>query len=121
MHYLYFRDDSTLSLIEKIRLRLKTVETRPRNVLKSIVGERVGLVVTLPNRKRFLFGYATVGEPRFYNSMEEFIEDFNRHRIDWNSPWFKSKGCGYELKDIEIVPYQPAPARLFGNRSYYCA
>lgn len=81
----------------------------------------MGLVVTLPNKKRFLFGYATVGEPTYYNNLEEFVDDYERHRIDLSSPWFKSKGCGYELKDMEVVPFQPAPRKMFGNRSYYCA
>lgn len=121
MRYIYFRDDKTMALIHKIASHIKVVQTRPRNVLKSIIGQRVGLVVTLPNKKRFLFGYATVGQPIVYDDAIEFMEDFDRHQIAVDSVWFKEKGIGYPLLKPEFIPLTPAPEKSYGNRSYYTA
>ena len=51
--------------IALILLRMKRDETRPRDVFKTILGERVALIESGKNGKPAMIrGYATIGTPR---------------------------------------------------------
>lgn len=59
----------------------KTVETKaPPKTLAPYVGKRVGLVRT-GKGKATLVGYATLGEPIHYPSVEAFRADYEAHRL----------------------------------------
>lgn len=119
MHYIYLRDDKEMSLTRQIFTRLKTVETRNRNVFKQIVGERVG-VLALVGERKYLVGHVTIGEPCRYTSEAQFDADFERHRIDKTSPWHKAKGVGYPLINVEPCSRKEVLCGYGkGNRSYF--
>lgn len=100
----------------------KTVETRSRNMLKNLVGERVALISTRRDRFPIIVGYATitradhVGEEEF-NSLEWFSKHFVCDDDEYASNGY-GKWC-YTMSNAEVCdPYAlPADAIRHG-RSY---
>ncbi len=90
----------------------KTIETRRTQSLKPYVGKRVGIVRTGVG-KATLVGYATVGEPIWYATPEEFAADYTRHLVGAGSPHkCDSRGkFGYPLTDIVACEPQPVTSR----------
>lgn len=79
---------------------IKTVETREKNTLKSLVGQRVGIIRTGCG-KAMLVGYVTISDIIKYDSIEKFRDDFNRHLVEPDSK-YDMKGSdkyGYVLKN----------------------
>ena len=60
---------------------IKTIETRNTKSLKSLVGQRVGIISTHKKRKALLVGYVNIVKEIKYNNEEEFRADYLRHRV----------------------------------------
>lgn len=84
----------------------KTIETRAnRNVFKSLLGQRVGLVETHTGRPARLVGYATISQIDRYDTREEFEADADKHRITGGTYDYQEgvKKYGYTLTNVERV------------------
>jgi len=88
----------------------KTIETRNgRNVFKSLLGKRVGLIETHTGKQAQLVGYATISQIDRYDTAEEFAADVDKHRIT-DGPYAFQEGLkkyGYTLTNVEEIEPQP--------------
>ena len=90
----------------------KTVETRRKRTLDSVIGKRVGIVRT-GKGKATMVGYATVGEPVRYESKEQFRLDYQRHRVEAGS----QHDCGDEGKwGYPLVNVEATEPRIITRR-----
>lgn len=104
--------DKTQDYTGQILRGSKVVETRRTQSLRPYVGKRIGIVRT-GRGKAMLVGYATVGEPIFYGTVEEFRADEVRHRVAAGSKHdFTSAGkYGYPMLDVVAVDPVPVYSR----------
>lgn len=104
-------NDSNVPWSELILTGKKTIETRNRNTLKSYIGKRVGIIRTGKGQAH-LVGYMTLGEPKIYNTLEEFRKDEPLHQVsagsefDWNNIKY-----GYPIYDVERTEPKPITSR----------
>lgn len=78
---------------------IKTVETREKNTLKSLVGQRVGIIRTGCG-KAMLVGYVTIVGIIKYYTVDSFRLDEKRHLVVPGSKYDIKEGCvkyGYVL------------------------
>lgn len=94
-------NDSRAGWTELILTGKKTIETRDTNSLKPYVGKRVALIQTGKGKAKIV-GTATIGEPIFYDTIEKFKADVNKHRVDPEKGFNGSK-YGYPLIDVKRV------------------
>jgi hypothetical protein len=102
----------------------KTIETRNTNSLRTLIGGRYGISRTHDNSRRFpamVVGYATLGEPKLYETAEDFDADYHLHRVGPESRHHFNEShtgvkFGYPLYDVESEPepFPPGP----GNRKW---
>lgn len=80
----------------------KLIETRRTQSLRPYVGQRVGIVRTGLGQAT-LVGYATVGEPIWYGTVEQFRGDEGRHMVAAGSvhDWAPGGKFGFPLLDVE--------------------
>lgn len=84
----------------------KVIETRRTQSLKPYVGQRIGIVRT-GRGKATLVGFATVGEPIFYGTLEEFRADEGRHRVAAGSQFDWAPGGKYGYPMLDVVACEP--------------
>jgi hypothetical protein len=88
----------------------KTIETRAKPTLNSLVGRRVKLIETTGKGSGKVKGEVTVGEPKFYKTKAEFDADFDKHFVQDSSEFaFSEAGkWGYPMEDPVIYqePYE---------------
>jgi hypothetical protein len=84
----------------------KTIETRDNPTsLAPYVGKRVGLISTGKGKAK-LVGTAVVGEPKVYNSEEEFRADQDKHLVEPGSTFdIKTGGkkWGFPITDVQYL------------------
>lgn len=86
--------------VEEILSHLKTIETRNRNTLKSLVGQRVGIIKTGCG-KAMLMGHADIAGVIEYDE-QTFREDYHRHLVAPGSEYdIKGKKYGYILENVQ--------------------
>jgi SAM-dependent methyltransferase len=97
-------NDSTQDFTGQILRGEKTIETRSTRSLDPYIGKRVGIVRTGVG-KATLVGYATVGEPVFYDSVAKFRRDQSKHRVAPGSAFDMKDRLryGYPLMQVEAV------------------
>lgn len=83
-------NDSTQDFTGQILRGEKTIETRSTRSLDPYIGSRVGIIRTGVG-KATLVGYATVGEPVFYDSVAKFRRDQSKHLV--------APGSAFDIKD----------------------
>lgn len=105
-------NDKTQPYTAQILDGSKTVETRRSRSLHCYVGRRVGIVRTGVGTAT-LVGYATIGKPVWYGSVEEFRADYRRHLVAPDSQHDCDTGgkWGYPLIDV-----QPVAPRVIRSR-----
>jgi len=88
----------------------KTIETRAKPTLNSLVGRRVKLIETTGKGSGKVKGEVTVGEPKFYKTKAEFDADIDKHLVQDNSEFAFGPGgkWGYPMEDPVIYqePYE---------------
>lgn len=92
---------------------VKPVETRNKNTLKSLIGDRVGIIRT-GHGKAMLVGYVTISGVIKYDTVEAFRDDYSRHMVAPGSKYdINPAGCkyGYILTDPERCEPVPVTAR----------
>lgn len=106
-------NDKYTPYTELILCGMKDVETRNRNTLKSLVGQRVGIIRT-GKGKAMLVGYVTIDHVIKYETEAEFRADYNRHCVLGGSKYDIKKGgvkYGYVLTDIERCDPTPVTSK----------
>jgi len=112
-------NDKTQDFTDQILRGEKTIETRPINSLKSLIGKRVGIVRT-GKGKATLVGYANLQEPIVYNNAKEFRADQDKHLVEAGSDFDikpDKKKYGYPLTDVESIDPIEIPSDLPNWRS----
>ena len=97
-------NDSTQDFTGQILRGEKTIETRSTRSLDPYIGKRVGIIRTGVG-KATLVGYATVGDPVFYDSVAKFRRDQSKHLVAPGSAFdIKDRlRYGYPLMQVEAV------------------
>ena len=99
----------------------KDIETRGRNMLSALVGERVAVVRTIHGKKPMIVGYVDVIGASFCKT-EDFDKYFNRHCVCFNSkyaPHGKGKWF-YYLANAEACDPFPLPASAIRHGRSWC-
>lgn len=99
----------------------KTIETRNRNMLRSLVGERVAVVSTSRKRKPLIVGYVDIGDAYFCPA-EEFdrfrdmtlIQPGSRFDANKRGKWF------YDLWNAERCDPYPLPSDAVRHGLSWC-
>ena len=86
-------NDTETPFTDLILSGIKTVETRDTRSLKSLVGQRVGIISTHKKRKALLVGYVDIVDEIKYNNEEKFRQDCIRHHV--------LAGSKYDIKNIK--------------------
>ena len=89
----------------------KTVETRDSKSLHPYVGKRIGILSTHKKRvptTTYLVGFASVGEPKFYDNAADFDADYDLHRVAPGSDFHIDNAkhgvkWGYPVHDVKHV------------------
>ena len=103
-------NDDLMPFTDLILSGKKTIETRNKNTLKSLINTTVGIIKTGKNKQALLVGLMKISEPKVYLSKPEFRKDKNKHLIKSDSKLdFKdSKKFGYPIvktyKFREAIP-----------------
>jgi len=105
-------NDSTQDFTGQILRGEKTIETRSTRSLDPYIGNRVGIIRTGVG-KATLVGYATVGEPVFYDSVAKFRRDQSKHLVAPGSAFdIKDRlRYGYPLMQVEAVEPRQVESR----------
>lgn len=104
-------NDSQTPWTELILSGRKTIETRKTNSLRPYINQRVGIIRTGKGQAH-LVGYMTVGEPKIYNTVEEFRADEPLHQVaagneyDWDGPKY-----GYPIYNVQRTEPKPITSR----------
>jgi hypothetical protein len=105
-------NDSTQDFTGQILRGEKTIETRSTRSLDPYIGNRVGIIRTGVG-KATLVGYATVGDPVFYDSVAKFRRDQSKHLVAPGSAFdIKDRlRYGYPLMQVEAVEPRQVESR----------
>lgn len=107
-----------VEFVEDILNLLKTIETRNRDMLKSLVGQRVGIIETGKGKAK-LKGYATIVEKIVFKNEETWELCRDLHRVPKGSEYdFKKRKVGYILADVERCEPTFINVKNNGNRSF---
>lgn len=91
----------------------KTVETRDKPTLRSLVGQRVGIIRT-GKGKAILVGYATIDDVIKYETEADFRADYSLHWVTEGSKYDIKKGgvkYGYVLTDPQRCEPTPVTSK----------
>lgn len=105
-------NDSSAPYTDMILDGRKTIETRASDSLDPYVGREVGLIRTGKGPAKMV-GKVRLGEPKRYESKEEFDRDRPKHRVPKGSKEDKSSGYGYPIRSKKKV--KPKSIHSRGN------
>jgi len=101
--------------------RLKTLETRQKNMLSALVGERVAIAETGTHRVPMVVGYADI-VGSFFCAAEDFDKYRDLHMVPAGSQ-FDCKGSGkwcYILENAEHCTPYPVPSSAIRHGRSWC-
>ena len=97
MKAVFIADDRGAHYAEWIVKAYKTVETRRKNMLRLLVGERVAVVRT-GKGKPMVVGYVDIVSSSFCASAEEFQKNFYKHLVPyWSNYYTNANGKWFYL------------------------
>lgn len=99
-------NDKSQPFTDQILRGEKTIETRRTRSLHPYIGQRIGIVRTGVGVAT-LVGYATVGDPVWYGTGEQFAADYRRHRVAPGSEHDCDAGGKWGYPLIDVVPAAP--------------
>lgn len=108
-------NDKTQPFTEQILNLLKDIETRDSNSLKSLIGQRVGMIRTGCG-KAHVVGLVDIVGVVVYEDADAFRKDYSKHLVAAGSKYdIKSGGkkYGYILANVERC--DPVPVTVRGN------
>lgn len=99
----------------------KLFETRSKNVLQPLIGERVAVIITGRGHARVI-GYVTITD-RVYVGYNLFRSMYNCHLVPLGSKYDCIPGSGkycYSLKDPEVCDPYPVPENVVRHGRTWC-
>lgn len=108
-------NDKMQAFTEQILEGLKDIETRDSNSLKSLIGQRVGMIRTGCG-KAHVVGLVDIVGVVVYEDADAFRKDYSKHLVAAGSKYdIKSGGkkYGYILANVERC--DPVPVTVRGN------
>jgi len=92
-------NDDLQPFTDQILDGLKTIETRNKNTLKSVINKTVGIIKTGKNKQAFCVGLMVLKEPIVYLNKPEFRKDQKKHLINPESKYdfLEGKKFGYPI------------------------
>jgi len=79
MYGIFVNDDGPVKYAEAIVTGRKPVETRSRNMLKRLYGQRVAIIQTGKNKAPTIIGYATITAAFHYP--KEYMDNIRYHTL----------------------------------------
>lgn len=111
MKAIFVNENGCIRYAEAIVGGYKTIETRSRDMLRSLVGERVAIVRTRREKNPMVYGYVDIVGKTFIKK-EDFADLFPLHLV----PPKSSRDCtgrgkwGYILENAEKCDPYPLPS-----------
>lgn len=121
MYGIYVNENGCVPYAKAIVKGVKPVETRTRNMLKSLIGERVAIVRTKRGNSPMIVGYATIYRAVFHSKRE--LEKMRHLTLIPEGSAYDCKGkgkwCYYMVEAEECEPY-PLPENKINHGRSYC-
>lgn len=121
MKAMFVNENGGIHYADAIVAGIKKIETRSRNVLWQLEGERVAVVKTHRNKKPMVVGYVRIVGKQFV-SVEQFHKLFHRHLVPTGSQYDahgKGKWCYYLAGAEKSEPY-PLPKNAVRHGRSWC-
>lgn len=99
---------------------VKVIETRSRNMLSALVGDRVAIIRTQKHRKPCIIGYADIVRASFCKA-EDFDSFYNLHLVQPTSKYAchgKGKWFYWLANAEECRPYELPESAIRHGRSW---
>lgn len=126
MKAIYVRDGGWTTYGVDIVSGVKTIETRSKNTLRSLVGERVAIAWSNGRKHRKqnwqIIGYVTISSNSFCE-FEDFDKFFNQHFVSEFDEFYPKDGNGkwfYHLTDAEECEPYPLPSSAIRHGRSWC-
>lgn len=120
MYGIFVNENGCVHYARLIVQGCKPIETRSRNMLGSLVGERVAIIRTRRNKKPTVLGYATIARTEFVDSVafealrdKTLIPPGSAYDVKGRGKW-----CYYMEDPQECEPYELPTNRINHGRSY---
>ena len=121
MKGIFVNENGGIRYAQMIVKGCKPIETRHRNMLSSLVGERVAIVRTHRNKTPVVLGYATILWAEHYSKeyMDAIrsltlIPEGSEHDAGRNGKW-----CYYMADPVQCDPY-PLPSSAVRHGRSWC-
>jgi len=121
MFGIFVNENGGIPYASAIAMGVKPIETRSRNMLGSLVGQRVAVIRTRRGKRPTIVGYADIVKAEFCPASE-----FDRYRIDTLIPEgsaYDVKGAGkwfYYMANPAICLPHELPADAIRHGRSYC-
>ena len=115
----FFCNDDIAPFPWLIALGMKDVETRSKNMLSALVGERVAIVKTGRNSKPLVIGFVTITGAAYLDS-EWLEENRNRTHIPAGSKFDTGARWCYFLEDAETIRRYELPDNAIRHGRSWC-
>ena len=126
MKAIYLRDGAWSNYGALIVNGVKTIETRNKNTLRSLVGERVAIAWSNGRKHRKqnweVIGYVTISGNSFCDG-KDFDEFFFQHFVPVGDEFYPKDGKGkwfYYLADAEACDPYPLPSSVIRHGRSWC-
>lgn len=121
MKGIFVNENGGIHYAQAIVSGYKDIETRKKNMLKNLVGQRVAVVCTHRGKNPVVLGYVDIVESSFCKA-EDFDKYFNRHGVPNNCGYY-CNGTGkwfYYLANAEKCEAYPLPANAVRHGRSWC-
>ena len=120
MYGVYVNENGCIRYARMIVAGLKPIETRTRNMLKSLIGERVAIVRARRGKNPMVLGYDTIDRAEFHTKAEldnmrnlTLIPEGSSYDCKRTGKW-----CYYMANAEECEPYPLPETKINHGRSY---
>lgn len=121
MYGIFVNDNGCMHYAILLATGLKTIETRSRDMLAKLVGQRVAIVRTHSGKAPHIVGYVTITGKAFCKT-EDFDKYFDQHLVQPSSKYAPT-GRGkwfYFCSDAETCKHYPLPADAVRHGRSWC-
>ena len=121
MKGMFVNDNGCIHYAILLARGVKTIETRSRNMLSALIGERVAIVRTHRGKAPHIVGYCTITGSKFCKA-EDFDKYFSEHYVSSQSK-YAPDGTGkwfYFCSDAESCDPFPLPADAIRHGRSWC-
>lgn len=121
MKAIYVRDARAVKYAEAIAGAYKPLETRARDMLGKLVGERVAIIRTGAGKQPVVVGFATIASKRWVKAGKEWEDLQTLHLIPPGSKYDchgKGKWCYLMTGAEPCKPFPVPPSRINHGRAW---